>query len=543
MASQDPSRTPRGAFQPAVSLGTHGLTRRYSQAGIPIAAPQVLERSPFATRGGATTAGNELERCPWLVRCQFAHDNDGFKEGDPVEICDCGDTRFKGKFGVLGLFDKELAMWRVIVADVGSVRCDVHQLRNLAANKAETAEVHRLLPRGTQVECQFAHDNDGFKEGDPVEICDCGATKFEGKFGFLGLFHKDLALWTVIVAFVGSVRCDVHQLRNLAANQAEIAEVTRLLPRGTQVECQFAHDNDGFKEGDPVEICDCGATKFEGKFGFLGLFHKDLALWTVIVAFVGSVRCDVHQLRNLAANQAEIAAAPRLLQRGTQLRAPHDPILFSVSLASFGLEQLDSTLAPAPPPPPPPAPAPAPAPPPAPSVAPARGFSIVTFGLRTLNMNHHCNYSDDVLIQALADWWPAFHADVVIDARPFHDPGQKGVGKGHTGMHREILTRIAWHHRFSTWYQTQISRVLAAPPQDPRRNRMDVGVAIYCAAGKHRSVAASIFLAVGLRDRGFAVAEPRHLSMATWPACHGSCRECTSAHLTARSLLQQHGLL
>jgi len=54
------------------------LTRHYSQAGIPIAAPQVWERSPFATRGGATTVEDELERCPWLVRCQFAHDNDGF---------------------------------------------------------------------------------------------------------------------------------------------------------------------------------------------------------------------------------------------------------------------------------------------------------------------------------------------------------------------------------------------------------------------------------------------------------------------------------
>jgi len=153
------------------------------------------------------------------------------------------------------------------------------------------------------------------------------------------------------------------------------------------------------------------------------------------------------------------------------------------------------------------------------------------------------DYPDDVLVRALADSWPAFHADVVIDARLFHDPGQEDVGHGHTGMHRDILTRIAFHPDFYTWYQRQIHRVLAAPPQHRRHDCMDVGLAIYCTAGKHRSVAASIFLEVGLRNRGFAVAVTHHLSRDSWPACHGTCRQCTRAYSTAHFLLHNRGLL
>jgi len=192
------------------------LPRHYSQGGIPIAAPQVWVKSPFATEEDIQSGILESMRqasddelpagfqAPWLqcgtqFRGQFAHDNDGFKEGDPVEICDCGVEKFKGQVGVLGLFDKELALWSVNVADVGTVRCDVFQLRNLAANQAEIEAAPRLrqasddelpagfqapwLQWGTQFRGQFAHDNDGFKEGDPVEICDCGVEKFKGQVG------------------------------------------------------------------------------------------------------------------------------------------------------------------------------------------------------------------------------------------------------------------------------------------------------------------------------------------------------------------------
>ncbi|MBM3366671.1 MAG: hypothetical protein FJY48_13425, partial [Betaproteobacteria bacterium] len=89
------------------------------------------------------------------------------------------------------------------------------------------------------------------------------------------------------------------------------------------------------------------------------------------------------------------------------------------------------------------------APPQAPAVPPPAPppivcFSIVTFGLKTLNLGER-NHDNDVIVSALTASWPAFHADVLIDARPFHDPDQLGVGNGHTGMHREIMTRIAWH--------------------------------------------------------------------------------------------------
>jgi len=187
------------------------------------------------------------------------------------------------------------------------------------------------------------------------------------------------------------------------------------------------------------------------------------------------------------------------------------------------------------------APPPAPTPPP-PALPPIVCFSIVTFGLRTLNLEKEF-YNNDVLVTALAASWPAFHADVVIDARPFHDPDQQGFGYRHTGMHRDILTRIAWHPRFPTWWQQQMNRITVAPPQHRRHGYMDVGVAIYCNAGKHRSVAASIFLEVGLRNRGLTVAATQHLSRNSWPQCKGSCHQCTGAHATARHLLQNRGLL
>ena len=184
---------------------------------------------------------------------------------------------------------------------------------------------------------------------------------------------------------------------------------------------------------------------------------------------------------------------------------------------------------------------PAPAvPPPAPQ--PSVCFSIVTFGLKTLNLAKR-NHDNDVIVRALTAFWPAFHADVLTDARPFHDPDQWNVGHGHTGMHRDIMYRIATHPRFYTWYQQQIDRVLAASPQHRRPGYADVGVAIYCNAGRHRSVAASIFLEVGLRKHGRHATVTRHLSSDTWPSCRGGCPQCTGAYATAERLLHECGLL
>jgi len=178
---------------------------------------------------------------------------------------------------------------------------------------------------------------------------------------------------------------------------------------------------------------------------------------------------------------------------------------------------------------------------PPPPTPPIIRFSILTFGLRTLNLaGTHPN--KDILARALAATWPDIRADVFIDARLFNDPDQHGVGQGHTGMHRDILTRIACHSQFSTWWQQQIKDVVSLPPQHRGSGCVEISVAIYCNAGKHRSVAASIFLEVGLRSRGFTVSSTRHLSSESWPRCKGTCNQCSIAHAQAASLLQDRRL-
>ena len=89
---------------------------------------------------------------------------------------------------------------------------------------------------------------------------------------------------------------------------------------------------------------------------------------------------------------------------------------------------------------------------PPPPTPPIVRFSILTFGLRTINLAGEYP-NNNILARTLAANWPDVRADVFIDARLFNDLDQHGVGHGHTGMHREILTRIAWHPRFYTWWQ------------------------------------------------------------------------------------------
>jgi len=73
-------------------------------------------------------------------------------------------------------------------------------------------------------------------------------------------------------------------------------------------------------------------------------------------------------------------------------------------------------------------------------------------------------------------------------------------------------------------------------------SRFDVGVALYCNAGKHRSVALSIVLSVHLPTMGISIAEaPQHLAREKWLGerhfCQGDCPDCMSATATAARLL------
>jgi len=172
----------------------------------------------------------------------------------------------------------------------------------------------------------------------------------------------------------------------------------------------------------------------------------------------------------------------------------------------------------------------APAPPPS---RPA-GVSLVTFAWKDFKE------MSDMCLKAELYRRHQVHADVVLDVRCFNDPEQHRFGRGHTGMHSQILTRIVGHELFHHWFMESINRIRVATLQVRRDNR-DVGVAVYCNAGKHRSVACSIFLAVSLPTFGFAVAgPPMHLAQPSWPKsdfCQGGCEDCRNAFDTAQRLL------
>ena len=138
-------------------------------------------------------------------------------------------------------------------------------------------------------------------------------------------------------------------------------------------------------------------------------------------------------------------------------------------------------------------------------------------------------------------------ADAVLDVRRFNDPDQHRFGRGHTGMHSQILTRIVGHELFHHWFMESINRIREATLQIRRDNR-DVGVAVYCNAGKHRSVACSIILAVSLPTFGFAVAgPPMHLAQPSWSKdqyfCQGGCEDCVNEFDTAQRLLIERKLM
>ena len=158
------------------------------------------------------------------------------------------------------------------------------------------------------------------------------------------------------------------------------------------------------------------------------------------------------------------------------------------------------------------------------------GVSLVTLSFRDFQAELHSRH---------------VHADVVLDVRRwFDDPDKHRFGRGHTGMHSQILTRIVGNHRFHSWFMESIRRIREAALQVGRDNR-DVGVVVYCHAGKHRSVACSIILAVSLPTFGFAVAGLMHLTKPSWPTrdCQGGCVDCRNAFDTAHRLSTEHQLV
>ena len=178
-----------------------------------------------------------------------------------------------------------------------------------------------------------------------------------------------------------------------------------------------------------------------------------------------------------------------------------------------------------------------------------RCVSIVTFGLEKLDGELSveveslgggvwATLSENSLQAALWRSW-RFRADLVVDARGFPDPAACAAGYGHTGHHPEIMQRIMNHKNFRTWLRQVKHRFLIAAENRFAMTRaangscVDVGLALYCKSGKHRSVATALILRHILRMEQWGVAEVRHLSQKYWRGVcvPGRCDECT-AHPT-----------
>jgi len=186
------------------------------------------------------------------------------------------------------------------------------------------------------------------------------------------------------------------------------------------------------------------------------------------------------------------------------------PILFSVSLASFGLEQLDSTL---------------------------------TEHVRISGGGASAIVADDILQHAL-ERSRHFRADVIIDARGFPDPNGH-CASGHIGFHPEIISRVVRHKNFCRWLekvQRQIfdaSTVCEVKASADGMRYADVGVALYCKSGRHRSVACSLILQYILAAEGWRCPEVHHLSEWTWRHDAARCSECSGKPQSLHEALQQ----
>jgi len=186
--------------------------------------------------------------------------------------------------------------------------------------------------------------------------------------------------------------------------------------------------------------------------------------------------------------------------------------------------------------------------------------TLVTFGLDNLDRElvDKCNshqgggatilIEEDELKAALARH-EAHDVDLVVDARRFPDPEAMQFTQ-HTGHHYKIIARLAAHRNFPKWLahlkkrfvHAHEARVAArAAKGDASGVVPTVTVALYCRAGKHRSVAAAIILVHILNAEGWECSAPRHLSERRWSryCCKGVCRECTDPSDELKNTLEK----
>ncbi|CAE7546481.1 unnamed protein product [Symbiodinium sp. CCMP2592] len=166
-------------------------------------------------------------------------------------------------------------------------------------------------------------------------------------------------------------------------------------------------------------------------------------------------------------------------------------------------------------------------------------IGLATFGLETLDgdLCSKCyehpgggaayRASDEELNEALTR--RKFPSEVILDARMFPDPDAGNVTR-HSGRHHLIITRLFNHRNFKMWLE-RAKRKIEKAARDAAPSGGGSGsfnVAVYCRAGKHRSVAASVILHYILKAEGWTCPDVQHLSYERWGrnCCKGQCQEC-----------------
>eukprot|EP00930_Biecheleria_cincta_P030802 TRINITY_DN21348_c0_g1_i1.p1 TRINITY_DN21348_c0_g1~~TRINITY_DN21348_c0_g1_i1.p1 ORF type:complete len:589 (-),score=109.82 TRINITY_DN21348_c0_g1_i1:127-1893(-) len=170
-------------------------------------------------------------------------------------------------------------------------------------------------------------------------------------------------------------------------------------------------------------------------------------------------------------------------------------------------------------------------------------IELLTFGLENLDSvlydrcREHpgggaaCQVPDSELIEILRTGRHE-DVDIVVDARMFPDPDAFSLTR-HSGRHYKIVQRLCQHRNFPSWLQSVALKFRKV--QEARRNSTckdnwtkSITIAVYCRAGKHRSVAAAGILKHIFEATGYRCPEARHLSYDKWGrnCCKGQCKEC-----------------
>ena len=179
---------------------------------------------------------------------------------------------------------------------------------------------------------------------------------------------------------------------------------------------------------------------------------------------------------------------------------------------------------------------------------PPRGtLQLLTFGLENADndLEHKCKVWKDGGGGATAKFTyhelhKALHrlghprVDFILDARCFIDPKADDI-INHIGVHPEIIQRIIGHRHFYNYFRDakqEWNRAVAYHNDKQPGSPLHLVVAIYCRAGKHRSVAVAECLRhVATAVEGFSVDEVCHLSKPRWNRrlCKGDCEECRTS--------------